>query len=225
MSRVKRATQVKIAPSVKAKTQRLPITIEKFYVQQAGRNKGELSWTEGKPKRPMFPYEKGKTVHHTKRITITAPTNLPGLLSAIAATIGQSAADTSYDFHARGQGVCIQAYANERRPGKPAVAIVNDIQSPYEWHRDPDNHWTCLPDSMDSLMRYRGADHIIQALPAGAPMEGWVWEKPRQTVASRVSLIAMKTTLKIMAASRRLSLADAREIDRLVTALIRKRAA
>jgi hypothetical protein len=227
MSRAKLAIPSISRPIRSKATQRVPIVIEKFYVQQAGSGKGQLCWTEGKPGRVgASPYMKGKTARHTRRLTVTAPTTLTGLLIVLAKSIGQSAEDTEFRFHTRGNGVCIYAFAfpYKEKAGAPAVAMVNNITSPLSWHRDADNSWTCLPDGMTSHRRYYGINSLLAGFPAQAPMDGWVWVKPRTTDHDRKVLVAMKTSLKIIKA-KGLTAEDARVIDRLVVDLIRRRAA
>lgn len=205
---------------MKSKKQSVPVVIEKYFRQTAGRHKGELTWSEGKASKTR-PYTLGKRTTHTSRLTIQAPTALPGLLTAIAKTLGQSAHRTCFQFYTCDHGVCV--YALSSRPaseGKPAVAIVYGIVSPMDWHRDPDGMWMCLPDRMTSFRDYSGLAELLSEFPTGSPMEGWVWKRRINSDHERKSLIAIRTATKIMGATE-LTAADAKSVSRLVDDLIR----
>lgn len=203
-----------------SKKQSVPVVIEKYYRHGAGRRKGELGWLEGKAGKDQ-PYARGKRAEHTTRLTIQAPTSLPGLLTAIARTLRQPAETTSFQFYTRGHGVCVYAFAaGSVREGRPAVAIASDILSPMEWHEDPDGLWTCLPDHMTSWREYYGLADLLTQFPAGAPMEGWVWKRRITTDHERKSMIALDMATKIMQASE-LTAADAKAIRAIAEDMIK----
>ena len=202
-------------------TQKIPITIEKFYKITKGRHKGEIRYCESRPSKRSW-YSRDKRKHHTVTKIISAPTDLPGLLQAVAKTIGQSPSNTQFRFHQRGTGVCITAFGNNERNGKPAVAICEDIQSPFPLRKQEDGLWINLPEEIDSLRSFNGSQEILDCFSDKTVLAaGWTWKRYRQSTRSKVAAIAMKIQSSMMKC-RQLTVADAKAIKGLVSALIKR---
>lgn len=205
-----------------ASKQRIPVQIERYYRQTAGSGKGEIIYSESRPRRADL-WTRGKRATDTVRRVIVAPTDLPGLLSAVARQLRQPASETRFSFHRQGRGVSITAHSNgARRAGTAAVAIVRDITSPIPWYKNADGEWANLPEAIDPLRTHRCAAQILQHFTPEQQAAGWTWQRWQRTDHEQKVMISMKTNLAVLSC-RQLTAADAKTVQAFVTRLIEKR--